>query len=516
VPQSMVDRGGSGKAMSRTPDIDAGEKSDACIRLRIDPNKGYKPAEGREERRAAERNTQGFPALRTQGRAGASMGLAGVREVARKSKEVRFTALMHHITSSLLRESFMHLKRDAAPGVDGVTWRSYEENLDAKIARLHEAVHLGHYRAQPSRRAYIPKSDGSQRPLGIAALEDKIVQQAAVMVLNAIYEEDFLGFSYGFRSGRSPHQALDALVVGMHRRQVNWVLDADIRSFYDTIDHEWMMRFLEHRIADPRMLRLMRKWLTAGVVEHGQKHTVRVGLPQGAPVSCLLANIYLHYTFDLWAHRWRRREATGDVIIVRFADDNVVGFAHRFEAERFLKDLKARLEKFGLALHPDKTRRIEFGRYAAERRAARGLAKPQTFNFLGFVHACARTRKNGYFTVIRLSMAKRLRAALREIKGTLRRRMHDPIPEVGAWLRRVVQGFFNYHAVPGNHRRLFAFRGEVCRAWLRTLRRRSQRKRLTWERFQRLVERYIPPVRILHPQPGDRFCVSTLGKSRMP
>lgn len=509
VPVERLAAGRSGKADGHTPDLDAGEKSDACVVPMNDPNKGDAskpaPAEGREGRRAAKGNARQSPAPRTQCRARASMGLEGVREVARKSREVRFTALMHHITPTLLADSFMQLKRTAAPGIDGVTWREYEEGFDERIKALWESVQSGRYRALPSRRVYIPKPDGKRRPLGIAALVDKIVQQAVVSVLTPIYEAAFLGFSYGFRPGRNQHQALDALWVGLHRKRVNWVLDADIQSFFDTIDHDWMMRFLEHRIADRRLLRLIRKWLTAGVVEDGRKRMVRAGTPQGAVISPLLANIYLHYVFDLWTHSWRRRKTKADVIVVRYADDSVVGFERPQDASKFVGALRTRMAEFGLTLNEKKTRVLEFGRYAAERRARRGERRPETFDFLGFTHICGVKRTNGRFTVHRLTVAKRMRATLKALRDTLRRRRHEPIPTIGGWLTRVVQGYLNYHAVPGNSKRLGAFRAEVCRAWLFALRRRSQRRRLSWDRFNRLVTRYIPKVRILHPYPTERF-----------
>jgi len=433
------------------------------------------------------------------------MGLDGVREVARKNKEIRFTTLMHHITPQLLSESFMHLKRTAAAGIDGLTWRQYEEGLAERIEALWGAVQAGRYRALPSRRVYIPKANGKQRPLGIAALEDKIVQQAVVTVLTPIYEADFLGFSYGFRPGRNQHQALDALWIGLHWKRVNYVLDADIQSFFDTIDHGWMMRFLEQRIADRRILRLIRKWLTVGVVEAGQTTKLQIGTPQGAVISPLLANIYLHYVLDLWTHRWRRVRTDGDVIVVRYADDSVIGFQRPMDAWSYLGALRKRLAKFGLTLNEDKTRIVEFGRFAAKRRANRGQRRPETFDFLGFSHVCGVTRTNGRFTVWRLTSTKRMRATLKAIRQTLLRRRHEPIPVLGAWLRRVVQGYFNYHAVPGNIVRMGRFRDQVARSWLFALQRRSQRRRLPWTRFQRLIARYLPSVRVLHPYPNERF-----------
>lgn len=500
---------GRERPMSRKPDLIADEKSDARVVPMNASNEdgGHKPPseEGREGRRAAKSNVGQVPAPRTQSRTRASMGLDGVREVALRNKDARFTALLHHITPELLTEGFRRLKRSAAPGVDGLLWRDYEEGLSERIEALWNAVQSGRYRALPSRRVYIPKANGGQRPLGVAALEDKIVQQATVTVLNAIYEADFLGFSYGFRPGRNQHQALDAVWLGIRGRKVNWVLDADIRSFFDTIDHDWMMRFLEHRVADRRLLRLIRKWLTAGVVEDGTTTILQKGTPQGAVISPLLANIYLHYVFDLWAHQWRRRETKGDVIVVRYADDTIVGFEHRHDASAFLDGLRMRLAKFGLALNEEKTRVLEFGRYAANRRVRRGQRRPETFDFLGFTHICGKTRADSRFIIQRLTTAKRMRATLKALRESLMRRRHTPIPEVGGWLHRVVQGYLNYHAVPGNLKRLGMFRAEVCRAWLHALRRRSQRTRMTWERFGRLVARYIPKVRALHPLPSQRL-----------
>jgi RNA-directed DNA polymerase len=497
--------GRSGKAICRKSDVYGNGKSDDCTVPMKLLNNGEEPAEAVEGRRSTKGNVGQSAAVRTQSRAAASFGLAGVREAARKSRKERFTALLHHVTIDLLRDSFYALKRQAASGVDGVTWQQYEEGLEDRLVALHRAVQVGSYRAQPSRRVYIAKADGTKRPLGVAAIEDKTVQQAVVTVLNAIYEADFLGFSYGFRPGRSQHDALDALWMGLMTRKVNWVLDADIRSFYDTIDHTWMMRFIEHRVADKRLLRLIRKWLRAGVMEEGVWSESTVGTPQGAVVSCLLANIYLHYSFDLWAHQWRQRKARGEVLVIRYADDIVLGFQHQSEARRFLEALKVRMQKFGLALHPDKTRLLEFGRFAATDRQRRGERKPATFDFLGFTHACGQGRETGRFVVRRLTMATRLRAKLRAIKEALLRNLHRHPGEVGRWLQRVMQGFFNYHAIPGNMRRLAAFRTRAVRTWLRVLRRRSQRHRMPWARFARLATRWVPYARLVHPSPSVRF-----------
>ena len=428
-----------------------------------------------------------------------------MREAARRDRRARFTALLHHVTIERLKEGFYALKHEAAPGVDGVTWEQYDTDLEERLRDLHRRIHGGTYRARPSRRGFIPKADGRQRPLGIAALEDKIVQQAVVRVLNQIYEVDFLGFSYGFRPRRSQHDALDSLWVGLMRRKVNWVLDADIRGFFDNIDHGWLLKFLEHRIADRRILRLVQQWLEAGVIEDGQWTKTEVGTPQGAVASPLLANVFLHYVFDLWVQQWRTKSATGDVIVVRYADDFVMGFQHRHEAERFLRELGERFDKFGLALHPDKTRLIEFGRFAAENRRKRGERKPETFTFLGFTHICGQIRGSKGFIVKRETATKRLRAKLSEVKGELALRRHEPIPQQGKWLRSVVRGYFNYHGVPGNTAALEAFSTEITRSWLRALRRRGQRRRITWQRFRPHADRWIPRPKTMHPFPDERF-----------
>ena len=436
--------------------------------------------------------------------------LGRVRQADQKDKGLRFTALLHHIYSpDTLREAYFGLKRDAAAGVDGQTWQQYGETLEAKLLGLSQRLKRGAYRAKPSRRAYIPKPDGGQRPLGVMALEDKIVQRATVEVLNAIYEEDFLGFSYGFRPGRGPHQALDALYTGLLTRKVNWVLDADIRGFFDALDREWLIKFLEHRIADRRVLRLIRKWLNAGVLEDGKRTFSKTGTVQGGSISPLLANVYLHYVFDLWTQQWRSRQAKGDVIVVRYADDFLVGFQSRTEAEAFLVALRERMARFSLELHPDKTRLIEFGPFAEHNRRGRGQGKPETFNFLGFTHICSRKRSNGRFTVLRQTQRSRLQGKLAEVKAELKRRMHDPVPELGQWLGSVLRGHLQYYGVPMNAPALNLFRFQVARLWHRTLCRRSQKGRVLWERMKRLIERYLPPARICHPYPLRRMGVIT-------
>ena len=436
-----------------------------------------------------------------------SQGLASVRKAARKDKKVQFTALLHHLTVDRLRESFYGLKRKAAPGVDGITWQEYEPGLQESLIDLHSRVHRGTYRAKPSRRVYIEKADGRQRPLGIAALEDKIVQQAVVTVLNQIYEEDFLGFSYGFRPGRSQHQALDALSYALRYKKVNYVLDADIRGFFDNLDKSWLIKFVGHRVADPRILRLIQKWLSAGVMEEGIWSETATGTPQGSVASPMLANIYLHYVFDLWMGKWRKQCAQGDVIAVRYADDVVLGFQHRAEAERFLRDIQERLSKFGLELHPDKTRLIEFGRFAEENRTRRGEGKPETFDFLGFTHISGKDR-NGRFAVRRMTIRKRMRAKLQEIKQQIRARMHDTVPDTGSWLRAIMQDHFTYYAVPGNLDSLGMFRERVLSMWWRVLCRRSQKRGVTWERMLAIAQRWLPHPRVLHPYPAQRFAAN--------
>jgi RNA-directed DNA polymerase len=503
-------RGRSEKANGRTSDMDVSRESDGPIVPEKRANKAgpMAAAELVEGRGSTKGNVTRTLLAPDTGSGKRGIGLRGVREVAKRDKKVRFTALLHHVTSELLRASYFELKRSAAPGVDGVTWEAFGHGLEERLDDLHDRIHRGAYWAQPSKRAWIPKADGRQRPLGIAALEDKIVQQAIKTVLEQVYEEDFLGFSYGFRPGRSCHNALDALWMGITHRKVNWVLDADIRGFFDAIDHEWLLRFLEHRIADRRVLRLIRKWLRAGVSEDGKWSRTTVGTPQGAVISPILANVFLHYVFDLWADQWRKRHARGSVIIVRYADDFVMGFQDRSDAERCLRDLRRRFEQFGLQLHPDKTRMIEFGRYAAERRAKRGQGRPETFDFLGFTHVCGTTRK-GAFTIKRQSISKRLRAKLQEIKMQMTARMHALVTNVGKWLRSVVQGWFNYHAVPGNGASLDAFRTQVQRYWLHVLRRRSQKgRKWTWARMRRLSKRWLPKVQILHPYPNQRLIVT--------
>src|SRR5215831_4113405 len=484
------------------------EKSDSVIVAAKLVNKAEQPAaEPVEPRTGTKGNAGQQSTCRTQSRVSVSQALERIRRIARERKKERFTALFHHLSMDLLEEAFFELKEDAAPGVDRLTWTDYEADLEQNLEDLHDRVQRGAYRALPSRRVYIPKPDGRQRPLAVAALEDKIVQRAVLALLNAIYEEDFLGFSYGFRPGRGTHDALDALCVGIHSRKVSWILDADIRSFFDEISQEWLTRFLEHRTGDRRIIRLIQKWLKAGVLEAGAVSVSDKGTGQGSVISPLLANIYLHYALDLWAVRWRRREATGDMVIVRYADDFIVGFQHEADARRFLDEMRERLGKFALSLHPEKTRLIEFGRFAAERRKRRGLGKPETFNFLGFTFICGKTRQ-GKFQIKRRTRRDRMRAKLKMIKEEMWRRMHQPIPEQGKWLGRVVSGYFDYHAVPTNGRALAVFEHHVTDLWRHTLRRRSQRARITWAQMTQLVNAWLPKPIILHPWPSARFAVT--------
>ena len=483
----------------------ADQESDSGVVPMKGSNKGGQPTAESPEGRPETKENVREPHMRpTQGSQRMSQGLEGVRRAAQERKQEKFTALLHHLTIDLLRECFYNIKRSAAAGVDEVTWKMYEQGVEDRLRDLHDRVHRGAYRAQPSRRVFILKGDGRQRPLGVAVREDKIVQQAVTRILNQIYEADFQGVSYGFRPGRSQHPALDALTVGIERKKVNWILDLDIRGFFDSIDHEQLVQYVEQRIADPRILRLIRKWLKAGVMEDGQWKATEGGTPQGSSISPLLANVYLHYALDLWVVAWRRR-ARGDVIMVRYADDAVLGFENRDEAESLRRELQEQLRKVGLELHPEKTRLMEFGRFAARNRKRRGEGQPEPFDFLGFTHMCGTTRTSGRFTVKRKTIGKRMRAKLQEIRQQLRQRMHDAVPTTGKWLRSVVQGYFNYHAVPGNGKRLQAFRDAAIRYWRQMLGRRSQRGRITWERMDRLVRRWIPSVRISHPYPSVRF-----------
>lgn len=485
-------------------------KSDSPIVPEKSPNQTRRPVrEEREGRGLAQGNQHQQNTFRTQGRGDVPSALERVREAAKKNKETRFTALFHYVYNpEMLEYAFLQLKRNAAPGVDGETWQHYGENLEVNLQDLSHRLQRGAYQARPVRRRYIAKSDGRMRPLGVTSLEDKIVQRAAVEVMNAIYEEDFAGFSYGFRPGRSQHDALDRLYVGISEGRVNWILEVDIRAFFDSLSQEWLVKFIEHRIGDRRVVRLIQKWLRAGVLEEGKLTVSEEGTPQGGSASPLLANVYLHYVFDQWTQAWQRKIARNQVMVVRFADDIVLGFQEKAEAVRFQEELKERMQKFHLELHPEKTRLVEFGRLAAQNRRERGEGKPETFNFLGFTHICG-TDRRGRFAVLRQTIRKRMQAKLKAIAIELRRRMHDSLEDVGRWLRAVVGGHFRYYGVPTNSAALRNFRDRVSRLWRKTLGRRSQRGYVTWKRMRRLIDRWLPLARICHPYPSRRRPVMT-------
>ncbi len=491
-------------------------KSDrAVVAEKRSNNAGQPAAEIVEPRALAKGNSQECNASRTQRRVDAPSALERIRQAAGKDRRQQFTALMHHIYAiERLTSAYRALKHGAVAGIDGETWQSYGTNLEENLRDLSARLERGAYHAKPVRRVFIPKADGKQRPIGVPALEDKIVQRATVEVLNAIYEVDFAGFSYGFRPGKSQHHALDALSVGLWARKVNWVLDADIRSFFDTLKHEWIVKFIEHRVGDRRVVRLIQKWLAAGVLEDGKRIHSDDGAVQGGSISPLLANVYLHYVFDLWVQRWRSQPGRGDAVVVRYADDFVMGFEHRRDAENFLSDLRERFAKFGLELHPDKTRLLEFGRFAITNRQRRGERRPETFDFLGLTHRCGRTRKGGY-TIARETARKKMAAKLREVKTELRRRMHTPIPDQGKYLKSVIGGHVRYYGVPGNGNRINAFRLIIGQQWQRSLSRRSQKGEVNWTRMGRYIRRWLPPARICHPYPGQRLGVTTQGRSRM-
>jgi RNA-directed DNA polymerase len=514
--RSRAGAGAQREVTRRTPLMHESGKSYSRVVPKKVPNKARRrAAEGLEGRRLAKRNSPQATTLRTQGRARVQAALGRVRQAAEQKKGERFTALLHHIYAiDTLRAAFHELERDAAPGVDGQTWEGYGQALEANLADLSERVRRGSYRPQPVRRVYIPKrgDTGQQRPIGVTAVEDKIVQRATVMVLNAVYEPEFAGFSYGARPGRSAHQALAALDQAIHKKRVKWVLDADLRDFFGSLEREQLIRFVEHRIGDKRVVRLMQQWLAAGVLEHGTWTPSETGTPQGGSISPLAANLYMHYVFDLWVQRWRRAVARGEMVIVRYLDDFIVGFQYRDDAERFLKALRERLGQFSLSLHPDKTRLLEFGRYAVQNRHERGQGKPETFQFLGFVHSCGQTKK-GEFTVRRQTAGERLRAKLEAVKAELRRRRHAPVPEVGRYLAAVVRGHCQYFGIPGNSWAIARFRDEASRLWHHALSRRSQKGRVKWERMQRWIKRYIPPARIVHPSSWVTFAVMTQGKN---
>ncbi len=465
-------------------------------------------AERVERRDLPKENKQQQNMLRTQRREGVHNELLLIHRKAKMDKRIRFTTLMHHIYNiDMLEFAYFEIKRNAAPGIDKETWESYREELEENLKDLSERLKSGAYKAKPVRRVYIPKADGKQRPLGVTALEDKIVQRATVAVLNTIYETDFVGFSYGFRPKRSQHQALDALYVGIFTRKVSYVFDADIQDFFNKINREWLIKFIEHRIADKRVVRLIQKWLNAGILEEGKIIYNEQGTPQGSSASPLLANVFLHYVYDLWVQQWRKQKARGEVIVIRFADDTVVGFQYESDAKQFHEELKERLRKFGLELHPEKTRLIEFGRYASENRKKRNEGKPETFTFLGFTHICGKTKKNGRFTIWRHTIKKRMQKKVKEIKDELKKRMHNSIQDTGQWLKAVVTGHYRYYGVPGNYEAMNDFRHLIGQRWKQSLRRRSQKANITWEKMGKLIDRWLPQPQICHKYPSERFGV---------
>jgi len=515
TPKAKGRRVVSVKERTRRIDAEANRESDGVVVPEKSPNKEAPAlAEEMEGRTSAKRNAGEEATNRIQSRNTVSFGLEGVRRRAKTDKTCCFTALLHHITPELLRQSFYELNRKAAPGIDSVTWHDYEKQLEERLPNLHTEIHKGSYRAKPVLRTYIPKANGQKRPLGITAIEDKLVQQAVVNVLTPIYETEFYGFSYGYRPGRSQHGALDALATAILTKRISWILDADLQGFFDSIPHERLLEFIRKRVGDKRILRLISRWLKTGYSEDGRPYRQTVGTPQGSVISPLLANIYLHYALDEWVENERRTRPNGEVIIVRFADDLVLGFQYKEEAERYFTALKEQLSGFGLTLHPEKTRLKEFGRYAAERRKKRGEGKPEGFDFLGFTHLCSKNRKGGYF-LKRKTISKRLRQTIREIKEALRIRMHAPIIQTGNWLKSVVQGYGQYFGVPGNIKALKSFRDLVAKAWYRSLRRRSQKgTAMNWQRFTPIVDAYLPRLRICHDFPEVRFAI-TRGRSRM-
>jgi group II intron reverse transcriptase/maturase len=514
---ALVDGGGSQKHNPRMYGL---EKSDDQIVPRIWPNK-QRWAEAMEERGSRKENMDNPNTSHTQRctsspenieypeLAEVPSGIARVRQAAIRDKDLKFTTLIHHITPRLMRRCFRAINRSAAPGVDGVIWEEYEENLQNNILALHQKVQSGGYKASPNLRRYIPKPDGRKRPLGIATLEDKIVQRAYVEVVSAIYEVDFSEHSHGFRPGRNCHDALDELYIDITQHKVSWILDADIQGFFDAINHDWMIRFLEHRIADKRMIRLTQKWLKAGILEEGERKNSEIGSPQGGSASPFLANVYLHYALDLWVEV-QKAKARGEVHFVRYADDFVLGFQYKDDAVRFLELLKARLGKFGLALNLDKTRLIEFGRFAAENRRKRGEKKPETFDFLGFTHSCSLTLANRKFKLLRKTISKRLKGKLKELGKELRRRINWSIKEVGKWLRRVVTGCYNYYAIHDNLDTLGRFRFLLGGRWMKLVRRRSHKRKMTWAKFVKIIDYWLPLPKVLHPYPNERKLTSTI------
>lgn len=507
---SRCQAGPHGKLQGATSVMNAPRESDNCVVPEKETNKapaGVEAAEPLEGRRLAKRNPQEQNTDRAQDRETVEHALERIRKAVRRDRKKRLTTLWHHVYSeATLREAYRKLNPKSSPGVDGQTWQEYGKGLGERISELSVRLKRMGHRPQAVLRRYISKENGKQRPIGMPALEDKIIERALVMVLEVIYEEEFANFSYGFRPGRSPHRALDALYMGIDRRKINWVLDADLSGYFDTIDHDWLVRMLEHRIADKRVVRYIIRCLKAGVVEDGYWREQGQGSPQGGCISPLLANIFLHYVLDGWVKKWRKTRTKGDLIIVRYADDFVTGFQYQNEALQFHKELQARLEKFGLELNKEKTRLIEFGRFAAKDRENRGQGKPETFDFLGFTHICGRDRK-GRFQLKRKTIGKRMRGKLKALEVEMSKRWDLSIPQMGRWLNRVLTGHFNYYGVPGNYRSLQGFRQAVIMLWRRWIIRKSQRSRAGYKRMYRLANRWLPHASIRHPYPSERLCV---------
>ncbi|NJM10140.1 MAG: group II intron reverse transcriptase/maturase [Bdellovibrionaceae bacterium] len=467
-------------------------------------------AEGMEGKTLTKGKTSQQNTLRTQ-QAGNDVqsALDRIRKLAKQEKGTKFNNLMHHIYNvDRLRKCFFEMKKKAAAGIDEVTWHDYEENLERNLQDLSRRLKVGGYKAKPVRRVFIDKADGKKRPLGVPVLEDKLVQRSTVEVMNAIYETDFRPFSYGYRPGRSQHNCLDALYVGLLTRKVNWVMDADIKGFFDSLNHEWLVKFVEHRIGDDRVIRLIRKWLKAGVMNEGTHEETSEGVPQGGSISPLLANIYLHYALDLWVDHKRRDKSRGEVIIVRWADDFVMGFEHKSQAENYLAELKDRMRKFSLELHPEKTRILEFGPWARYNRKRRQQGKPETFGFLGFTHIVGVKFSNGMYTVLRQTIRKKMRIKLTEVKQELRQRMSHPVNDQGKWLKSIVEGHCRYYGVPGNPAPN-RFRFAISQMWWKTLRRRGNRRKLQWRKMEKIVDRWLPQVKLHHPYPLRRMGVIT-------
>lgn len=437
-----------------------------------------------------------------------SEGLLRVRNKAKENKNLIFTELLHHATPEMFMECYRSLNKRATPGIDRQSWEEYgKENLEEKLKDLRNRVFNGTYRSLPARRVFIPKANGKMRPLGIVAIEDKIVQNVIRTILDQVYEPTFKGFSYGFRSGRSCHDALDALSYCIQHGKINWILDADLRSYFDSIPHDKLIGVVKLRVGDPRIIRLIKKWLKAGVLENESISISDYGTIQGGVISPLLANIYLHYALDEWIDKIRTNiPSLGRISIVRYADDFVICFQNRWAATKLLEELREQLGRFGLELQREKTRLIEFGRFAIQNRRARGDRKPETFDFLGFTHICSKA-KNGYFAIRRITSSKKFCRKLQDVKQEIRKRMHRNIDETLEWLKRLLLGYYQYYAVPYNILKLDSFRYHVGMYLFKMLRRRSQKARrtITWTWKKLHVDAALPRPKQVHDLPDLRF-----------